>query len=224
MAQRIAPAQKVTEKTVHNVFTIADITKAVDLDGDGIEPEDKEILDVLKSMDVDGDGAISLRELVHLGSKLNEQQKQSSMLKKILIAVLVLTFLAIMAVFLACLAAVYAGKDSVPEKDGTLKTVVTSGDIETVATKQAVETLKLTELHSASFSALKGIKDVGFTVENKVYAYTITGFEQDIGTDGNIAVRLFTTRQDTIYVSASQAILEKVAAGKTIDISKVRRR
>jgi len=53
-----------------------------------------------------------------------------------------------------------------------------------------------------------------------VYAYTITGFEQDIGTDGNIAVRLFTTRQDTIYVSASQAILEKVAAGKTIDISK----
>ena len=30
---------------------LQDITKAVDLDGDGIEPEEKQILDVLKSMD-----------------------------------------------------------------------------------------------------------------------------------------------------------------------------
>jgi len=211
--------QPSSAKTTKNVFTIKDITSAVDLDGDGIEPDEKEILDVLKAMDVDGDGAISLKELVNLGSKLVDQKKEATTYKRMFWAVIVLVFVALMGIFCACLAAVEAGKDARPDTDGTLRTVVSSGATEVVGTSTHTDSVPLTELHKASYKTLRGINDLGFMFEKRMYQYTITGFEQDIGATGGVTVTLFTARGDTIVVAAAGAKLNRAAAGKQIDIS-----
>jgi hypothetical protein len=198
-----------------------ELAKNIDIDGDGeIEPEEKEILDTLRSMDVDGDGTISLRELVNLGAKLNEQRDTAAFYKKVVYGVLLIALLSILAVFLACFAAVEASKDTRPGADGVMKTVVTAGsDAKVVATAAYEESVALTALHGAAFSTLRGIKDLGFKVGNRNYQYTVTGFEQDIAADGSASVRLFTSRGDSIFVSKAVANLERAATGTFIDIS-----
>ena len=197
-----------------------ELAKNIDIDGDGeIEPDEKEILDTLRSMDVDGDGTISLRELVNLGAKLNQQREQAQFYKRVAFGVMIIAVLAICAVFLACFAAVEAAKDSRPGGDGVMKTVVTGKDPKVVATAGYTQSIGLTSLHTATFATLRGIKDIGFKVGNRFYQYTVTGFEQDIVADGSTTVRLFTSRGDSIYVSKTKANLERVQGNQVIDIS-----
>ena len=126
-----------------------ELAKNIDIDGDGeIEPDEKEILDTLRSMDVDGDGTISLRELVNLGAKLNQQREQAEFYKKVAFGVMIIAMLAILAVFLACFAAVEAAKDSRPGSDGVMKTVVTGKDPKVIATAGYTQSIGLTSLHT----------------------------------------------------------------------------
>lgn len=218
----VAPSEKTgqTGRIKEVSISLAELAKNIDIDGDGeVEPDEKEILDTLRSMDVDGDGTISLKELVNLGAKLNEQRDQAKFYKKVAYGVMVVAILAIAAVFLACFAAVEASKDTRPGDDGVMKTVTVGSDPKVVATAGYQETIALTALHSASFATLRGIKDVGFKVGKRLYQYTITGFEQDINTDGSSNVRLFTSRGDSIYVSKTAANLERSQTGQTIDIT-----
>ena len=203
-------------------IALADLAANLDVDGDGaVEADEKEILDTLRAMDVDGDGSISLKELVHLGAKLNQQRDQTTFYRRVAYGISVLAFVAICAVFLACLAAVEAAKDVRPNpKDGVMKTVVVgNADAKVVATAGFKEAVALTDLHAATFSTLRGIKDIGFRVGNRFYQYPVTGFEQDIADDGSGAVRLYTTRGDSIYVSKTAANLERKQTGQVIDIS-----
>jgi len=215
----VAPADK-TGRIKEVSISLADLAKNIDIDGDGeVEPEEKEILDTLRSMDIDGDGTISLKELVNLGAKLNEQRDQAKFYKKVAYGVMVIAVLAIAAVFLACFAAVEASKDVRPGDDGVMKTVTVGSDPKVVATAGYQEAIALTALHAASFATLRGIKDVGFKVGNRLYQYTVTGFEQDINTDGSSNVRLFTSRGDSIFVSKTAANLERSQTGQVIDIT-----
>lgn len=215
----VAPREK-TGRIKEVSISLADLAKNIDIDGDGeIEPDEQEILDTLRSMDVDGDGTISLKELVNLGARLNEQRDQAKFYKKVAYGVLVVAVLAISAVFLACFAAVEASKDARPGSDGVMKTVTVGSDPKVVATAGYQEAIALTALHAASFATLRGIKDVGFKVGNRLYQYTVTGFEQDINTDGSSNVRLFTSRGDSIFVSKTAANLERSQTGQIIDIT-----
>jgi hypothetical protein len=69
-----------------------------------------------------------------------------------------------------------------------------------------------------TYATLDGVKNMGFQVGASFYAYTVTGFQQDLAADGTSSVRFYTSRGDTIYVSKTAATLE-MKAGGTVDIS-----
>mmetsp|Transcript_27267 Transcript_27267/g.66968 ORF Transcript_27267/g.66968 Transcript_27267/m.66968 type:complete len:753 (+) Transcript_27267:93-2351(+) len=212
----------ITEKHSGNnavVIKLSEIAKNIDLDGDGsIDPEERQILDTLKKMDIDGDGNISLKELVNLGKALNVADSQARTYKRIIYAVVLFCFAAIAATFLACLGAVEAAKDARPDASGTMLTTSITGESKVVQTQKHVSTIALTALYKASYSTLQGVNSLGFQVGLSFYQYTITGFQQDLAADGKSAVRFYTSRGDTIYVTATAATLEKTS-GATLDIS-----
>ena len=78
--------------------------------------------------------------------------------------------------------------------------------------------IKITDLWAATFTTLDGVKNMGFQVGTAFYSYTVTGFQQDLKADGKSSVRFYTSRGDTIYVSATAATLE-MKAGGTVDIA-----
>lgn len=213
MAEEASPSQVNLEKQKSKacVIKITEIEKAIDIDGDGkIDEDEQKILNTLKAMDVDGDGNISLKELVNIGKTLNVQQDQTKLYKRLFWGLLLLSFLACCATFLACLAAVEAAKDNRPDKDGTLKTVVTAGQgSKVIKVGEHYKTVAMSDLHKASYDALRGVTDLGFKLSNRFYQYTVTGFEQEFNQDGTASVRFYSSRGDTIFVSSTEAKLEK---------------
>ena len=169
-------------------------------------------------MDIDGDGNISLKELVNMGQALNAAEDQKKTYKKVIFFILFFAIAAVAATFLACLAAVEASKDSRPDTSGTMMTTSVTGKTKVVQTQQHIESVAITDLYKATYTTLDGVKNMGFQVGASFYAYTVTGFQQDLQADGTSAVRFYTSRGDTIYITSTASILE-LKSGSTIDIS-----
>lgn len=211
------------EKNIARQGTVAiklsELAKNIDIDGDGnIDEDEKRILDTLKEMDIDGDGNISLKELVNLGKQLNIAEEQRKTYKKFIFLILLFAVAAISATFLACLGAVEAAKDARPDGSGVMLTTSVTGASKVVQTQAHVDTIKITDLYKATYTTLDGVKNMGFQVGASFYSYTVTGFQQDLKGDGTSAVRFYTSRGDTIYITSTASLLE-LKAGGTVDIS-----
>ena len=206
--------------TCSNALVTQDLSKNIDVDGDGeIDEEERKILKTLKSMDIDGDGNISLKELVNLGKQYNIADQEKRHYRKLVFFLAAIVFAAMVATFLLSFAAAEAAKDARTDKSGVMKTVTVTGRSKVVQTQQHLETVAIPDLYKATYGTLEGVKNMGFQVGSSYYAYTVTGFQQDLASDGTSAVRFYTSRGDTIFISAAKSILEKKSGG-TIDISK----
>jgi len=168
----------------------------------------KAIQPSMKIFDLDGSGSISNVELSR-GAELYAQSKnQVKRLTKFVFVLLAILFLTIGAITGLTVFVVERAKESNVETSGIS---VVKGTSTPVATAGITEEFDITEAMNMTTDELLDINSYDVEVDGVYLAYTITGFRKDAD-----AVTLYSSRGDTVIITASGAISILDAKGAVV--------
>jgi len=158
----------------------------------------KAVSGVLEQWDADKSGSVGISELVKAGEAQKRMENENRLVKRLLVAALVVIGILMAATFGLSFAAVQMAKDSKPDASG----VQALPDGRPVSTGVANKVYKLAEFPALKPEMLSQLEKIDVVHSGKYHHYKITGFEQ--APEGDLI--LYTQRGSQIEITAKGII------------------